>query len=157
MRSETLHAILPLAIVAGLAFSALSAAESLDPALRGFCSVSPFFSCAKVDQSGLTSTFGIPDYLIGLGGFALMFVLDIQVYRLGRGIWLDVLTFFSGLGFAFSAYFAWVELAQIQAFCLVCFASYVCNGVVLVTALWLRHPSTGSGRSARPTPSTEDG
>jgi len=157
MRSETLHAILPLAIIAGLGFSLYAAAETLDPALRSICSVSPFLSCGKVAESKFTTTLGIPDYLWGIGGFVVLFGLDVQVYRLGRGRWLDVLTGVSGLGVAFSAYFAWVELGEIGAFCLVCFASYLCNAAVLVTALWLRRPSTGSGRSAGAAPSTEDG
>ncbi|HLY77221.1 MAG TPA: vitamin K epoxide reductase family protein [Thermoplasmata archaeon] len=156
MRSETLHAALPLAILAGLALSLFAAAETLDPALRAACSVSPFFSCAKVDQSAYTTTFGIPDYLIGIGGFVIMFALDIQVYRVGRGRWLDLLTLFSVLGLALSVYFAWVELAVIGAFCLVCFSSYLCNGAVLVLALQLRRRSSGSGRSARPAVPADD-
>jgi len=157
MRSETLHAILPLVIVAGLAFSLFAAAETLDPALRGFCSVSPFFSCAKVDTSSHTSTLGIPDYLWGIGGFALMFGLDVQVYRLGRGRWLDALTALSGLGVLLSIYFASIELFLINAFCLVCFASYLCNVGTFVTALLLRRPASGSGLSARPTPTADEG
>ena len=156
MRSETLHAILPLAIVAGLAFGLFSAAETLDPALRGFCSVSPFLSCSKVDQSNYTTTLGIPDYAWGIGGFVLLFLLDVQVYRLGRGRWLDGLTLVSAAGFAFSVYFAAVELVLIHALCLVCFASYVSIAVVLVTALLLRRPSSGSGRSARPATATQE-
>ncbi|MGA7860263.1 MAG: vitamin K epoxide reductase family protein [Thermoplasmata archaeon] len=155
MRSETLHAILPLAIVAGLAFALFSAVETLDPALRGFCSVSPFLSCSKVDQSNYTTTLGIPDYAWGIGGFAVMFLLDVQVYRLGRGRWLDALMLVSAAGFAFSLYFTAIELFVIHAFCLVCFASYLANAVVLVTAVLLRRPSSGSGRSARRAPSTE--
>jgi uncharacterized membrane protein len=157
MRSETLHAILPLAIVAGLAFSLFAAAETLDPALRASCSVSPFLSCGKVDTSGRTVTLGVPDYLWGIGGFVLLFILDVQVYRLGRGRWLDALTLVSAAGLGLSLYLAAIELLLIHAFCLVCFASYVANAIVLGTALWLRRPSTGSGRSARPAVAVDDG
>jgi uncharacterized membrane protein len=157
MRSETLHAILPLAIVAGLAFSLFAAAESLDPALQSACSINAFISCHKVDVSGHTSTLDIPDYLWGIGGFVILFVLDVQVYRLGRGRWLDTLILFSAAGFLLSLYFASLELFVINAFCLVCFASYLSNVAVLVTALLLRRPSSGSGRSARPAPAVEKG
>lgn len=157
MRSETLHAILPLAIVAGLAFSLFAAAESLDKALQGICSVSPFISCAKVDASRYTTTLGIPDYDWGIGGFLLLFVLDVQVYRLGRGRWLDALVLVSAAGFVFSLYLASLELFVIDAFCLVCFASYVSNAGVLVTALLLRRPSSGTGQSARPAAPADDG
>jgi uncharacterized membrane protein len=157
MRSETLHAVLPLAIVAGLAFSLFAAAETLDPALQSICSVSAFVSCHKVVTSGDTTTLGIPDYAWGIGGFVLLFILDVQVYRLGRGRWLDALVLCSGAGFVLSLYFASVELFVINAFCLVCFASYLSNVAVLATALLLRRPSSGSGRSARPAPSAENG
>lgn len=157
MRSETLHAVLPLAIVVGLAFSLFATAETLDPALRAACSVSPFLSCSKVDQSGLTSTFGVPDYAWGIGGFLLMLALDVQVYRLGRGRWLDALTGVSTAGFVLSVYFAWVELGEIHAFCLICFGSYVANGFTLLAAVWLRRPSTGLGRSAGARPAPGEG
>jgi uncharacterized membrane protein len=157
MRSETLHAILPLAIVAGLAFSLFALAESLDPALQSICSVNPIISCHRVDVSHHTLTLGIQDYFWGIGGFILLFILDVQVYRLGRGRWLDALTLVSAVGFVLSLYLASVELFVIGAFCLVCFAAYVSNAGVLVTALLLRRPSSGSGRSARPAASTDDG
>lgn len=156
MRSETLHAILPLVIVAGLAFSIFAWAESVDPALQGICSVNSFVSCHKVDVSAYTMTLGISDYLWGIGGFALLFILDVQVYRLGRGRWLDALALLSGVGFALSLYFGSIELWVIHAFCLICFSAYLCNAGTLVTALLLRRPSSGSGRSARgTTPATE--
>ena len=149
MRSETLQAILPLAIVAGLAFSLFAAAETVDPALRGICSVSPFLSCSKVDQSNYTTTLGIPDYAIGIAGFVVLFALDVQVYRLGRGRWLDALTAFSALGFVLSGYWGYLELGKIGALCLICFGAYLSNVATLAIALLLRRPSSGSGRSAR--------
>ncbi|MCI4352010.1 MAG: vitamin K epoxide reductase family protein [Thermoplasmata archaeon] len=156
MRSETLHAILPLSIVAGLAFSLFAAVESLDPALQGICSVSPFFSCHKVDQSAYTTTLGIQDYLWGIAGFVVLFALDVQVYRQGRGRWLDALTLVSAAGLAFAAYLAWLELGVIGAFCLVCLGAYLSNAVTFLAAFWLRRPSSGSGRSATGRPAAAD-
>jgi uncharacterized membrane protein len=155
MRSETLHAILPLAIVAGLAFSVFAAAESLDPALQGVCSISSFVSCHKIDVSHYTTTLGIPDYDLGIAGFVVLFALDIQVYRLGRGRWLDALTVVSVIGLGFSVYLAYLELVKIGALCLICFGAYLSNVATLATAAWLRRPSSGSGRSARPAHPTE--
>ena len=156
MRSETLHAILPLAIVAGLALSLFAAAESLDKALQGFCSVNGYVSCSKVDQSAYTTTFGIPDYLFGIGGFVVLFALDVQVFRLGRGRWLDALILVSALGVLFSVYFGYLELGVIKALCLVCFGTYLANVATFVTAILLRRPSSGSGRSAGAPSSADD-
>lgn len=157
MRSETLHAILPLVLVAGLAFSIYAAAETVDPALQGSCSVNSYISCHKVDVSGHTTTLGIPDYALGIAGYVLMFALDVQVYRQGRGRWLDALTLVSGLGVVLSVYFASIELFVIQGFCLICFSAYVCNVGAFVVALALRRPSSGTGRSTRSTASADDG
>ncbi len=145
MRSETLHALIPVALVAGLALSVLAAYEAADPAARGFCVISPFFSCARVDTSGFTSTLGIPDWVWGVAGFVAMLLVDVPVFRHGRGRWLDALTVLSGLGLALSIYLAAVELVQIGAFCLVCAGAYGANGVVLGAVIALR-------RSARPPP-----
>ncbi|MGC2289376.1 MAG: vitamin K epoxide reductase family protein [Thermoplasmata archaeon] len=150
MRSETLHAILPLAIVAGLAFSLFAAAESLDKSLQGICSVNAIISCHRVDASNYTTTLGIPDYLLGIVGFVVLFVLDVRVYRLGRGRWLDALAVVSAVGLVFSAYLGWLEVGKIGALCLICLGAYLSNAAVLIAALLLRRPSSGSGRSARP-------
>ncbi len=150
MRSESLHAILPVLILVGLGLAIFAAAESVDPALRGFCSVSPFFSCAKVDRSGHTTTFGVPDWSIGIAGFVLLFALDVLVYRAGRGRWLDALTLVSGVGLAFSFYWASVELFVIRAFCLVCFGTYLANVAVLTVALLLRRAPAPERPAAAP-------
>ena len=156
MRSETLHAILPLAIVAGLALSLFAALETIYPSIQGYCSFSVFVSCAKVDQSAHTTTLGVQDYLWGIAGFVVLLALDVQVYRKGRGRWLDALTLLSAAGLALSAYLAWVELGVIGGFCLVCFGAYLSNAITLGIALWLRRPSSGSGRSASSSPAPAD-
>ena len=144
MRSETLHAILPLAIILGLGLSIFAAVETLVPSAQQACSVSFFLSCRRVSLSGHTTTLGTPDWIWGVGGFAALLGLDVEVYRKGRSRWLDALTVVSGLGLALSVYLLYVELAIIQAVCLVCFGTYVANLIVLVSAVLLRrqpHPS----------------
>ncbi len=152
MRSETLHAVIPVALAAGLALSLLAAYETLNPATQGFCSLSAFFSCTRVATSGFTATFGIPDWAWGVAGFGAMLLVDARVYRRGRGPWLDLLTGLSGLGLALSIYFAAVELVQIGAFCLVCAGAYGANIVVLGSAIVLRRgpsrPPVAAGAGA---------
>jgi len=137
MRAETAHAVILLAIVAGLGFALFSAYETLNPAAQQACSVSPFFSCAAVDQSGLTTTLGVQDYWWGIAGFALLLALDIPLYRTWKRSWLLALTTASLAGAVFSVYLAYVELGLIGALCPVCLGAYLSNAVVLGFALVL--------------------
>jgi uncharacterized membrane protein len=141
MDARTLHAIIPIAIVAGLALAGYAAYESNVPSAQGSCTVNSFVSCQKVDQSGLTKTFGIQDYLIGIGGYLILLLIDIPLLRTYRVSWLYLLLFFATMGVGFSAYFAYVELVQIGALCLVCFASYTPNFIVWVVGLALLRQS----------------
>ena len=137
MDARTLHALLPVAIAIGLAFSAYAAYESNTPSAQGSCTVNGFISCQKVDQSGFTTTLGIPDYWIGIGGFLALLAVDVPLLRTYKPVFLNVLVGLSVLGLLASIYFGYVELVQIQAFCLVCFGAYLSNVAVLGIALGL--------------------
>ena len=130
MDARTLHAMVPIAIAVGLAFSAYAWYESVTPAAQGSCTVNGFFSCQKVDQSAFTTTLGVPDYLFGVGGFAAMLVVDVPLLRTYRRPWLLTLAGLSGIGLVLSIYLAWVELAEIRALCLICTGAYLSNVVV---------------------------
>jgi len=151
MDARTLHALLPVAIVVGLAFSAYAAYESNTPAAQGSCTVNGFISCQKVDQSGLTTTFGIADYWIGIGGFLALLAVDIPLLRTYKPVYLNALVVLSVLGVLVSLYLGYVELVQIRAVCLICLGSYLSNVVVLGVALALvRARGADAARGERP-------
>lgn len=126
MRVSSLRSTVYLAAIFGLVVSLFAMAEFLDASLRGICSVNSFFSCALVDESGKTTTFGIQDYLWGIGGFVLILALAAvwekwpRDLRVGYGLLL-----LTTAGIAFALYFLYVELAEIHALCLVCAATYL--------------------------------
>ena len=137
MRAESWHAIILVAAFVGLGLSLYAAYEVTNTAAQASCSVSAFFSCQKVDSSSLTSTLGVPDWAWGVGGFVLLIALDVPLYRTWHRSWLTALLGASVVGLALSAYLAYVELAQIGAFCPVCGSAYLANGVVLAGAVSL--------------------
>jgi uncharacterized membrane protein len=149
MRAETVHAVLLMGILVGLAFSVFAAYETLNPSIEGVCSVNSYISCQKIDTSGHTSTLGIPDYLWGVGGFLLLLLLDIPLYRTWKRQWLLPVTALSLVGALFSIYFGYIELVVIQGLCLVCLSAYLCNVVVLACAAYLMRLSASERRSAR--------
>jgi uncharacterized membrane protein len=150
--ARTLHAILPVAIVIGLALSAFAAYETAFPAAEKACTVNGFISCSKVDQSAYSSTFGIPDYWAGIAGFALMLAIDIPLLRTWKASWLTALLVVSGLGLVAAVYLAYVELVIVGALCLICTGAYLANVAVfgVTAALYRQHRAEARGPAAAP-------
>jgi len=141
METRALRSAVYLSALLGIVVSLFALAEFLDASLRGICSVNSFFSCATVDNSGRTTTFGVPDYLWGVGGFVVIFVVAALGERRPTDRRLaDGLVLVTTLGVALSVYFLYVELALIHALCLVCAAAYLLGAVGWIAAIGLaRH------------------
>ncbi len=126
MKTSSVRSAILLAGLIGLLVSLFATAEFLQTSLRSFCSISSFFSCSLVDQSGKTTTLGIPDYLWGIGGFVLILVVAGVAERRPedtRPAYL--LLAITTAGVAVSLYFLYVELVEIDAMCVVCLAAYI--------------------------------
>ncbi|MGP8078229.1 MAG: vitamin K epoxide reductase family protein [Thermoplasmata archaeon] len=138
MKTRDLRSLTGLAAGLGLLVAIFAAAEFFDASLRGICSINSFFSCALVDESGRTTTFGVQDYLWGIGGFVLILVLaGLAEQRKENPLWAYALVVVTTAGVAFSFYFLYVELALIHALCIVCATDYVFGGIAWVGAVAL--------------------
>lgn len=138
MNTKTVRSAIILAGLIGLLVSIFAAAEFYQASLRSVCSFNSFFSCGVVDQSGLTTTLGIQDYLWGIGGFLLILVVAGVADRRSADprpayLLLGVTT----LGVALALYFLYIELALIHALCLVCVAAYLFGGIAWIGAISL--------------------
>lgn len=149
MRAETVHSLLLMGILVGLAFSLFAAYETTHPSAQGVCSVNSFISCQKIDTSGHTTTLGIEDWLWGIGGFVVLLALDIPLYRTWKREWLLPVVALSAVGGLLSIWFGYVELVVIQGLCLVCLGAYLSNVVVFGCALYLMRLSASDRRAAR--------
>jgi uncharacterized membrane protein len=92
--------------------------------------------CERVQSSDYAELAGLPVALLGLVGYAgILAALRVRGEP-GRG----AAAFLSLVGFGYSAYLTWLELARIDAVCQWCVASAVCMTAlaVLTTARWLR-------------------
>jgi len=126
VRTRTLWTYLYLTTGLGLITAIYAGLETLDPSLRSSCTISSFFSCGKVDSSGLTNTFGIPDGAIGIAGFLIILILAGLAERHTADLrFFYALLFVTTGGVAFASYFAYVELAEIHALCPVCTTAYI--------------------------------
>jgi len=164
MKTRNLRSALYLSAGLGLVVSIFAAAEFFDASLRAICSVNSFFSCALIDESGMTTTLGIQDYLWGVGGFvAILFVAGLAESRprdLRRAYALVALT---TAGIVVSLYFLYVELALIHGLCIVCAVAYGFGVLAWAFSIALAirgrrreaagsdaPPPDGSGGSAKP-------
>ena len=148
MRAETVHQLLLLGIILGLAFSLYAGYESLYPPAQGTCSFNSYVSCSKIDTSGHTTTLGIEDWLWGTGGFVLLLLLDIPLYRTWKREWLLPLTALSTVGVLLTLYFAYLEFAVIQGLCIICLGAYLSNVLVFGCAVYLTRLGSAERRAA---------
>ena len=138
MKAASVRSAIILAGLIGLLVSIFAAAEFYESSLRSVCSVNAFFSCSAVDASGKTSTLGIPDYLWGVGGFVVILIVAGLVDRRPKDTAPTyLLLLITTLGVAFSLYFLYVELAQINAFCIVCATAYAFGFIAWAGAISL--------------------
>ena len=164
MRTRDVRSVVYLAAGLGLIVAIFAAAEFLDPSLRSVCTVNSFFSCGKVDASALTSTLGVPDYLWGVLGFvAILLVAALAERHRKDRRYAYALLGLTTAGVGLSLYLLYVELAEIQALCLVCASAYLLGGVAWLGAIELTRralrrgpvappaaPSSGGGTVAKP-------
>ena len=163
MKTSNLRGAIYLAGGIGLLVAIFAAAEFYTASLRSVCSINQFFSCATVDQSGKTTTFGIQDYLWGVGGFVVLLIVAGLAERRPRDVRLAyALLFFATGAVALSGYFIYVQLAEIHALCVVCATAEAFGVIVWVGSIALAvrtarkasatagPPSTGATQADRP-------
>ncbi len=159
MKTSSLRTLVYLAGGLGLLVSIFAAAEFYVASLQSVCTINSFFSCATVSRSGHTETFGIPDYLWGIGGFvAILLVAGFAERRAeDRRLALGLVALTSA-GVGFTIYFLYVQLAIIHAFCVVCATADLFGWIAWVGAivLALRTGTSPSRASAAQEPPPEE-
>ncbi|MGI0086010.1 MAG: vitamin K epoxide reductase family protein [Nitrososphaerales archaeon] len=103
------------------------------------CNVSSKISCGGVFESGHTSLFGVPFYVLGLVWFPLVLVLGIvAAQRVGSSQVLNggILLTFLMIGNIFTIYLWYLELVVIGIVCPVCVSLYLINYALTGLALW---------------------
>jgi uncharacterized membrane protein len=136
MRNRSLRSLVYFAGALGLITSLFAAAEFFDAALRNVCSVNGFFSCALIDDSGLTTTLGVPDYLWGIGGFVLILLAAALAEQRPKDL---VRSYFllgvTTVGVVLAVWLLYVELVVIGGLCPVCATAYFMGGVAWAGSL----------------------
>lgn len=115
-----------IAGIIGLAAAATLTIEKIelliDPSYVPSCSLNPVLSCGSVMVTPQASTFGFPNMLIGLVGFAVVIVsgvLAVARVRLPQWYWVG-LALGNTFGVAFVHYLIFQSLYRIGALCPYC-------------------------------------
>jgi uncharacterized membrane protein len=137
VNAASLHRLLLVAILIGLAFSSYAAYEVTHPAAQSACSITTTVSCAKVDTSNYTTIESIPDYYVGLAGFVLLLALDIPLLATYESRYLYGVIGFASIGAAVAVGLGAVEVFLIHAICPICLGAYISDAFVLAIALWI--------------------
>jgi uncharacterized membrane protein len=123
--------------VLGLAVAAYLTYEHYTGSTTLACPATGAVDCAKVTSSAWSSILGIPVAPLGLGFFAVMFVLCLPSLLRRRSAALDIARLgFCGIGLLMALYLLWAELFQIHAICLWCTAVHVLTFLLFVTLLF---------------------
>jgi uncharacterized membrane protein len=124
-----------LTSVAGIAIAIYVANDYLTTNFQG-CYVNQRFSCGGVFQSGHTSLFGIPFYVMGLVWFPLLIAVGLLTTRMGREpLNGEILLPLLMIGNVFTAYLWYLELVVIGIICPLCVSLYVVNYALTVMVL----------------------
>jgi uncharacterized membrane protein len=92
------------------------------------CSINPQVSCGGVFQSGHTSIFGIPFYVLGLVWFPFLLAMGLVTTRLGKiPLKAEFLLPVLMVGNIFTAYLWYLEIVVIGIVCPLCVCLYAIN------------------------------
>jgi len=138
MRTRDVRSVIYLASGFGLIVSIYTYLETVQSSLQKYCTLNSYVSCGAVANSGRTTVLGIQDSYIGIAGFILILVVAaIAERRRKELLWPQLLLLITSLGVAFSLYFLYVELVEIQALCPVCLTAWVFGWVAWFGAFLL--------------------
>jgi uncharacterized membrane protein len=94
----------------------------------------PIGNCESVNSSQYSEIFGIPIALLGAGAYAVMMVL-LLVEHLGQ-VWAEfgpmIVFGMSLIGFLYSIYLTYIEIAILKAICPYCVISAIILFVLLI-------------------------
>ena len=135
-KSHRLERFLFVIIIAGMLLSGYTLWQHTRPG-PSFCDLSKRISCEKVNQGPWSEIGGIPVALIGFVGYTLL--LGLLVFK--PRAWHLLLTAGAAIGLGFTVWLFYLEIALIQAICLLCVGSAIVITSIFFSSLWLvRHP-----------------
>jgi vitamin-K-epoxide reductase (warfarin-sensitive) len=123
--------VLTMALIAALGFFVslytyfVELKVAQNASYKAACDLTDRISCTKPITSPYGKLFGISNALLGIGYYALFFILTF--FHATTALYVLAL-----MAFLFSLYLAWLLYFRIRAFCILCTSTYVINILLLI-------------------------
>jgi uncharacterized membrane protein len=117
--------------LAGVVVSSVSLHHHYGTSQTNYCDFGASFNCDIVNRSIYSTVLGVPDALIGIVGYGLLFVLA-TFYRTRVKTPLTLLAA-STAGLGFALYLTYIEKFVLATWCILCLSSL--GLIVLITVL----------------------
>jgi uncharacterized membrane protein len=117
--------------LAGVVVSSVSLHHHYGTSQTNYCDFGATFNCDIVNRSVYSTVLGIPDALIGILGYSLLFSLA-MFYRAKMETPLRLLIA-SAAGLTFALYLTYIEKFVLATWCILCLSSLTL--IFLITAL----------------------
>jgi uncharacterized membrane protein len=127
-RTFVLIAVLALA---GIAVSSVSLYHHYGTSQTNYCDFGASFNCDIVNRSVYSTVLGVPDAMIGIFGYGLLFSLATLYRSKAETPFMLLIAATMGLGFAL--YLTYIEKFVLATWCILCLSSLTL--IVLITAL----------------------
>ena len=117
--------------LAGIVVSSVSLKHHYGTSQTNYCDFGASFNCDIVNRSIYSSVLGVPDALIGILGYGLLFFLATFYRRKAENPLMLLIA--STAGLAFALYLTYIEKFVLATWCILCLSSLTL--IVLITAL----------------------
>jgi uncharacterized membrane protein len=133
--SRRVFQLIALLALAGVVVSSVSLHHHYGTTETSYCDFGASFNCDIVNRSVYSTVLGVPDALIGILGYGLLFALA-MFYRTKADTPFKLLVAATaGLGFAL--YLTYIEKFVLATWCILCLSSLTVIGLITVLASFL--------------------
>jgi vitamin-K-epoxide reductase (warfarin-sensitive) len=124
--------VIALLSVAGIVVSSVSLYHHYGTSQGSFCDLSATFNCDIVNRSVYSTVAGVPVALIGILGYAALFVFS--TVRRNRAETPMVLLAGSLAGLGFALYLTYIEKYVLATWCILCLSSLTLISLIAITS-----------------------
>jgi len=128
------HVITILAL-AGMVVSSVSLNHHYGTSQTNYCDFGASFNCDIVNRSVYSTVLGVPDALIGILGYVLLFALA-TFYR-AKAETPIMLLIASTAGLGFALYLTYIEKFVLATWCILCLSSLTLIALITVLSSFL--------------------
>ena len=130
---------------AGIIDSGVALERHFAKSSTSYCDFSQKFSCDIVNRSEYSTLLGIPVALIGVAGYAMLFVL--ATFLRARAETPDWLLWAALAGLGFALYLSYIEAYVLTTWCILCLFSLALISLISVLAAVLKVNSSRTMRA----------